>query len=162
MTRDEGKSVGRATWHAARLIRDGVRKLDKWNVDEMIHFPWCLYLATLTCWAIYSAAVENCTDELQRSIYIPVPPGGGGGDDEDDDDDWDAETDMKALISALTRLDPSRETFAKEIWLVAEKYRPHGLLTCMVKHLSTIRWAVIREGMIVLKDLTSKEHATAA
>ncbi len=149
MTRDEGKSIGRATWHAARLLRDGIRKLDNWDVEEMIHFPWCLYLATLTCWTTYSLATENCTDELQTSLYAPPPD----YDVVDEDGDWDSRTDMMALISALTRLDPARRTFAKDIWRVAGQSRPHGLLTCMVKHLSTVRWAVVREGMIVLNDL---------
>ncbi|KAK4942567.1 hypothetical protein LTR10_017696 [Elasticomyces elasticus] len=152
ITRDEGKSVGRAGWHAARLIRDGVRKLDNWNVDDMIHFPWCLYLATLTCWAIQSSAIESRIDGLQKSLHAPMPPDRGL---DDEDDVWDSETDMKALISALSRLDPASDTFAKDIWSAAGNHRPHGLLTCMVRHLSTIRWAVIREGMIVLKHLVA-------
>lgn len=158
IARDERKSVGRATWHAAQLIRDGIRKLDNWDVDGMIHYPWCLYLATLMCWTISSAVAESGKEELRKSFYDSMHP------DHvvvDDDDEWDSKTDMNALISALTRLDPARQTFAGDVWLAAGTYRPHGLLTCMFKHLGTIRWAVIREGSIVLENLiNSNRHDT--
>lgn len=152
VTRDGGKSAARATWHAAHLIRDGIRKLDNWAVDEMIHFPWCLYLATLTCWTAYEAAVEMCPEHQRPLLTENLTPDFG---ELDDDNDWDSRTDMKALISALSRLDPSRPTFEKDVWAVSGKYRPHGLLSCMAKHLGTVRWAVVREGMIVLKDLVN-------
>ncbi|RVX72083.1 hypothetical protein B0A52_04681 [Exophiala mesophila] len=152
VSRDGGKSAARATWHAAHLIRDGIRKLDNWAVDEMIHFPWCLYLATLTCWTAYGAAIEMFPTNQMPLLVDTVFPDSG---EADNDNDWDSRTDMKALISALTRLDPSRPTFVKDIWAVSGKYRPHGLLACMAKHLGTIRWAVVKEGMKVLRELVN-------
>lgn len=158
VSRDEGNSAGRSAWHAAQLIRDCVRKLDNWDVDEMIYFPWCLYLATLTCWTMYTTAVQNSPNDLQHPPYDLVPL-----DDRqiyDEDDDWDTRTDMKALVSALTRLDPARQTFARDVWSAAGRFRPYGLLKCISKHLSTARWAVIREGMIVLERLTDGARAS--
>ncbi|KIW81662.1 hypothetical protein Z517_04688 [Fonsecaea pedrosoi CBS 271.37] len=155
MTRDDGKGMGQATWHAARLIRDGIRKLDNWDVDDMILFPWCLYLATLTCWTTYSMAVGRDADEPRKPLYDP-PTADDAEAGEDDDDDWDSRTDMNALVSALTRLDPVRQSFAKDIWSAARTYRPHGLLNCVVKTLATVRWAVVREGVIVLTHLIDR------
>jgi hypothetical protein len=173
MTRDAGKRAGNAAWHGARLFRDGVRKLENWNVDEMFHYPWCLYLATLTCWTFHNAAVQGSPSILPKldttiggSTSIPERPiasssmvdgetalSGHIEDPDDEDGDWDARAEMNALISALTKLEPSKDTFTKEIWEVGRRYKTQGLLKCMIKQLSTVRWAVVREGMIVLKGL---------
>jgi hypothetical protein len=170
IARDEGVRAGKAVYHAARLFRDGVRKLENWNVDEMFHYPWCLYLATLMCWTFYGAASQN------SASYSIVSHGTGiacassssasaapadtkactnfpSNAAEDEDSDWDSAAEMNALISALTRLDPSKDSFRTEVWDVGAKYRTQGLVSCMVKQLDTIRWAVVREGMIVLRSL---------
>jgi hypothetical protein len=158
-TRDGGGSVARATWHAARLVRDGIRKLDNWNVDDMIHFPWCLYLATLTCWALYTTTVTTtAVSSAADNGFRPLESVMALEESDNEDSEWDSRTEMSALISALSRLDPLKDdTFRKDIRAVAAKYAPHGLLTCMVKHLGTVRWAVVREGMNVLKDLQRRE-----
>jgi hypothetical protein len=174
MTRDEGKSAGNATWHAARLFRDGVRKLENWNVDEMFHYPWCLYLATLVCWTFRNAAVQGTSStsplsDVAISGFTSTHSGSTTSsspvvgeitglpshmeDPDDEDGDWDSRVEMNALISALTKLDPMKDAFPKEVWEVGRKYKTQGLLRCMVKQLNTVRWAVVIEGMIVLRDL---------
>ena len=163
-----------ATWHAARLLRDGIRKLDNWGVDEMFHYPWCLYLATLVCWALYNAT--TCGPPSTQSSSGPITPAFGtisntiftpsqsvasrrrrgsaqSMDHDDEDSDWDSRTEMNVLISAMTRLNHGKEGFARELWDVARKLGALGLVRCMVKHLNTVRWAVVREGMIVLRGL---------
>jgi hypothetical protein len=72
---------------------------------------------------------------------------------DDEDGDWDSRAEMNALISALTKLDPMKDAFPKKVWDVGRKYKTQGLLRCMVKQLNTVRWAVVIEGMIVLRDL---------
>lgn len=152
--RDEGKSAGRAAWHAARLFRDGVRKLENWNVDEMFHYPWCLYLSTLMCWTLHSAALEASGRQgLPKASEGSLTLNSASDDPDDEDSDWDSRAEMNALISSLTRLDPSKDAFVRDLWGVAGKYRTAGLVRCMVKQLNTVRWAVVREGMIVLKGL---------
>lgn len=174
ISRDTGKSAGKATWHAARLFRDGVRKLENWNVDEMFHYPWCLYLATLTCWTFHKAAAQgsplilpkpDVASSSANSAYLRFNSSSSSvvdeetvlsapiEDPEDEDGDWDSRAEMNALISALTKLDPSKEGFAKEVWEVGRRFKTQGLLRCMVKQLSTVRWAVVHEGVIVLKGL---------
>ncbi len=148
----DGKSAGRAVCHAARLFRDGVLKLENWNVDDMIHYPWCLYLATLMCWTFHSTVVENSADDLQPSLMSITEL----GCESDEDGDWDAKTEMNALISAMTRLGFTSDTFARDTWVVAGKHSAAGLITCMVKQLNTVRWAVVRDGMTVLKNLLNK------
>ena len=54
---------------------------------------------------------------------------------------------MNALVSAMTRCN------LEDLWKVAGKYRSTDLPRIMAKHLSGVRWAVVQEGMIVLRGL---------
>jgi hypothetical protein len=78
----------------------------------------------------------------------------GISSDNEDDSDWDARAEMNALVSAMTRSN------LEDLWKVAAKYRTGDLPRVMSKHLSSIRWAVVQEGMIVLKGLTGKGKRT--
>jgi hypothetical protein len=133
-------SAAQAGSHAARILRDGIRKLNNWDVDDVFHYPWCLYLATLTCWALQVASKAGVGSE-----------NGEQGDNSDDDDaDWDSQAEMNALVSAMTRSN------LEDLWRVAGKYRTSDLPRVMAKHLASIRWAVVQEGMIVLRGLIGK------
>jgi hypothetical protein len=138
--KNESLSAAKATSHAAFLLRDGIRKLKKWDAGDVFHYPWCLYLATLTCWAF-----QVCEKGSEDA---------GGIDDtgsiNEEDSDWDAEAEMNALVSAMSRYSP------EDLWKVAGKYRTGDLPRIIAKHLSTIRWAVVQEGMVVLKGLTGR------
>jgi hypothetical protein len=150
--RDNGVKAGRAAWHAGRLFRDGVRKLENWNVDEMFHYPWCLYLSTLMCWTFHQAAMSSLN--IQDDVNIASMPIHTQEEDADDEDsDWDSRAEMNALISGLTKLDPDKEDFTEKMWAAGGKYKTGGLVRCLVRQLSTVRWAVVREGMIVLRGL---------
>ena len=56
---------------------------------------------------------------------------------------------MNALVSALAR------ARVEDLWKVAGKYRSGDAPMVIAKHLSTVRWAVVQEGMIVLRGLTA-------
>jgi hypothetical protein len=133
-------SAAKASSHAARILKDGLRKLKVWDAGDVFHYPWCLYLATLTVWAF-----QTCSKAGQSSDD-------GMCSDNEDDSDWDARAEMSALVSAMTRSN------LEDLCKVAAKYRTGDLPRVMAKHLSTIRWAVVQEGMIVLKGLTGNER----
>lgn len=141
-----------AAWHAASLLRDGVMNLTNWDVNNAFHYPWCLYLATLTCWAFHFCSqdegpsrsagaghIRNSASEDMISISMGIYP--------DDDTMWDAKADMNALVSSMTSGVP--EGLSK----MAGKYSTKGLTTVMAQHLSNVRWAVVHEGMKVLRGL---------
>jgi hypothetical protein len=131
-----------AASHGAHLLRDGARKLTNWDAGNMFHYPWCLYLATLTCWAFQVASKNG-----ENRSGVSKSDNGEAANDEDAD--WDSKAEMNALISALTR---SR---LDDLWKVAGKYRNSDLPRVMAKHLVTVRWAVVHEGMIVLRSLVA-------
>jgi hypothetical protein len=125
----ETSSANAAAWHAAQLLRDGVMNLEGWDVDQQFHYPWCLYLATLTCWAFHHAKSE--ASHSTRS----------SGDSAND------ESSMNALISSMTAVGP------EGLERLAGRQSTSGLINVVAKHLSNIRWAVVYEGMKVLRGL---------
>ena len=144
-TWSESSSAAHAAGHAAQILRDGIRKLNNWNAGDVFHYPWCLYLATLTCWGfqVSSKADENAEPEAEE----------GSEKENDEDADWDSKAEMTALVSAMTRSKP------EDLRKVAAKYRTTDLPRVMAKHLSTVRWAVVQEGMIVLNGLVGKRES---
>jgi hypothetical protein len=141
--RHPSAAAAQAASHAAFLLRDGIRKLHNWDAGDVFHYPWVLYLATLTCWAFQTASkismgngFEGANDGVQSG--------------NDDDAEWDSKAEMNALVSAMTRSKP------EELWKVAGKYRTGDLPRVVAKQLSTVRWAVVQEGMIVLRGLIQR------
>jgi len=127
-----------AVSHAAFLIRDGITKLRNWDAGDAFHYPLCLYIATITCWAFITGAPEN-----QK---IPHP-GDTGDSANDEDADWDAKAEMNALISAITRAK------AEDLWRIRGRYRIGDLPNTIAKALEGVRWAVVQEGVVVLRGL---------
>jgi hypothetical protein len=141
-TKDNSLSAARAAAHAAYILRDGIRKLKNWDAGDFFSYPWCLYLATLTCWTFQTCTKNNdCGDE---------GPGSAGDDEESD---WDSRAEMNALVSAMARSN------IHDLHRVARKYRAGDLPRVMAKHLSIIRWAVVQEGVVVLKGLAAKSQS---
>lgn len=103
--------------------------LEGWDVDQQFHYPWCLYLATLTCWAFHHSKSE--ASHSTRS----------SGDSAND------ESSMNALISSMTAVGP------EGLERLAGRQSTSGLINVVAKHLSNIRWAVVFEGMKVLRGL---------
>lgn len=158
--------AAKAAWHAAHLLRDGIMNLENWDVNNAFHYPWCLYLSTLTCWAFHFANMVN-TNALTSPINNTAGNAGGanvtthepcssshgiyienGTGTVDDGIAWHAKAEMNALVSNMTSA-----VVPENLWRVLGKFSTSGLTTVMVKHLSNIRWAVVHEGMKVLRGL---------
>lgn len=133
---EEASSANKAAWHAAHLLRDGIMNLESWDVDQQFHYPWCLYLATLTCWAFHHA--KNDRGVAHRGPRTP---------NHSSNENTNQETGMNALISSMTAVGP------EGLSRLAGKQSTSGLIAVVAKHLGNIRWAVVYEGMKVLKGL---------
>jgi hypothetical protein len=139
--------AAKAVWHAAQLLKDGIMKLENWDVDSAFHYPWCLYLASLTCWAFHFANVfdTSLVPVQRRSPQVDVEdaaeiPGRDG-------DLWDSKAEMNALVSHLASATP------ETLWQILDKRSTSGLTRVMASHLGNIRWSVVHEAMKVLKGL---------
>ncbi|MBE7180451.1 MAG: fungal specific transcription factor domain-containing protein [Terriglobus roseus] len=160
-----------AAWHAAQLLRDGLINLDNWDVNNAFHYPWCLYLATLTCWAFHYGSRDDrpstsntagpssasnydarSEDAVSMSMGMYGPAGATGTDDDNDAMLYDAKAEMNALVSGMTSGVP------EGLWRIAGKYSTRGLTTVMAQHLSNVRWAVVHEGMKVLRGLMRRQE----
>jgi len=141
-TKDSSLYAAKAAAHAAHILRDGIRKLRNWDAGDFFSYPWCLYLATLTCWTFQICAKNNDGGD--------EGPGSAGDDEESD---WDSRAEMNALVSAMARSN------IDYLHRVARKYRTGDLPRVMAKHLSIIRWAVVQEGVVVLKGLAAKSQS---
>ncbi|KAL4892807.1 hypothetical protein BDV59DRAFT_193372 [Aspergillus ambiguus] len=113
-----------AARHAAYLIHDALLTLHDWDQTESFHFSWCLYLATLTCWAFHSGMEEHPSKDRTPS-------------------------DLSSLIVAMTTCSTTPELAA-----ISGKYDTRGLVMVMAQQLAAVRWAVVHDAMKVLMNLS--------
>ncbi|OCK82677.1 hypothetical protein K432DRAFT_415193 [Lepidopterella palustris CBS 459.81] len=147
---EDALSAATAAWHAACVIRDGVMNLEGFDAMGLFHFPWCLYLCTLTCWAFHHARPsEASASDAGVGLGAGEQQGHGATAAGDDEDEiiWDAKAEMNALISGMTSQTP--EGLAK----ARGRRRTSGLTAVVAKCLSKVRWAVVHDGMMVLRGL---------
>lgn len=133
--RSEGATI--AVWHAASMLREGIEEPEDWVVDGRFVYPWCLYLATLTNWAFCFAL-----------------GGGRGGGEEDVEGElvWDAKTECAGFVQEMCGI--PRGDGPERIKFVAKGgSRTAGMVAIVAKHLGTVRWALVHEGMKVLRGL---------
>lgn len=113
-----------AARHASALLQDAVLSLHDWDQTDAFHFPWCLYLATLACWAFHRGI--NLSSSEHRMT-----------------------TDLSSLIVMMTNCPSETELAA-----LSGKYDPKPLTTAMAQQLAAVRWAVVHDAMKVLVALS--------
>lgn len=128
--------ASKAAWHAGHIIKDAVMNLDDFDAGGLFIHPWCLYLATITIWSFYHAR--------------PGTKQGRGSEDDEDEMIWDTQADMNGLIGSITSGDAEQ--------LISQsadnrKISTAGLTAVISKRLEKVRWAIVRDGMLVLKGL---------
>lgn len=119
-----------AAKHASFLLQEAVMSLDEWDDADAFHFPWCLYLATLTCWAFHLLS-----DSPRGSQSFPQS-------------DEQAKSEMSSMVVAMTTCSSPDELAA-----LAGQYPTIGLLKVMAQQLATVRWAVAHDATKVLLRL---------
>lgn len=127
---DESRIAVKAAKHASFILQDAVISLDDWDDADAFHFPWCLYLATLTCWAFH-------LPEEGRNVPNPSPQR-----------DAQAKTEMSSLIVSMTTC-----SSLDELASLAGKYSTKGLMKVMAHKLAIVRWTVVHDAMKVLLRL---------
>ncbi|KAJ5083769.1 hypothetical protein N7456_013196 [Penicillium angulare] len=120
---DSGASSAAAR-HSSTLLQDAVLSLHDWDQTDAFHFPWCLYLATLTCW-VFHRGMDLSSSEHRMT------------------------TDLSSLIVMMTNCPSETELAA-----LSGKYDPKPLAAAMAQQLATVRWAVVHDAMKVLVRLS--------
>lgn len=133
---EQNLHASKAAWHAGHIIKDAVMNLDDFDAGGLFIHPWCLYLATITIWSFHHAR-----------------PGGKqnrGSEDDEDEMIWDVQADMNGLIGSITS--GTAEQLSSSL-ASNRRMSTAGLTAVISKQLSKVRWAVVRDGMLVLKGL---------
>ncbi|KAF2187175.1 hypothetical protein K469DRAFT_725730 [Zopfia rhizophila CBS 207.26] len=150
------REAGKAVWHAAALVDQGVNILDgeagssDLGGGRLWHLPWCIYLGTLVVWGAWYAQ--------------PSPTSQPSDSSREDDDEiiWDPQAEMRSLLSHIQNVDPKRlvegsgsiggtgGSFGRGS---LGKRGMNGLTAVVSKCLSKVRWAVVHDGMMVLRGL---------
>lgn len=137
VTKREG-SAGRAAWHAAQMLRAGMVNLKDWDVHSVFHYPWCLYIATLTCWAFHHFGVQTLS--TQKLCHHSSP-------EEVKELQENAKSKMNHLVAMMAF------ATASNMHRTLGKCCTHGLTIQMAKYLRRVRWAVAYEAMKILEGL---------
>ncbi|CAO2656534.1 Nn.00g053370.m01.CDS01 [Neocucurbitaria sp. VM-36] len=152
------QEAGRAVYHAAALVSDGVHILDgelgshDVGGGRLWHHPWAVYLGTLVVWGVWyarpvppaPAAVDQLPAHLQHL------------DDEEDEIIWDPAAEMKGLLDTILKSEPERLLeigYKGGIGGGMGKRGTNGLAAVVSRCLSKVRWAVVHDGMMVLRGL---------
>lgn len=146
------EEAGKAVWHAAALVNEGVDVLggDSGMNDigggRLWHHPWAVYLGTLIIWGVWCArpsppVVNALPSHLQHL--------------EDDEDEiiWDPNAEMKTLLDTILKGEPGKLLDAGSIAREVGKRGTNGLAAVVSRCLSKVRWAVVHDGMTVLRGL---------
>lgn len=138
----------KATWHAASLLKDGIVNLDDFDAMGIFHYPWCLYLATVTVWAFWHARpTGSSATTADRSNEYDEDDERGHDHGDDDEMIWDAKGEMNTLINRITSASP------ESLAAMGGRKRTAGLTAVISRTLSKIRWAIVHDGMMVLRGL---------
>lgn len=105
-----------------------------------------MYLGTLVVWGVwYARPTPPVADQL--------PPHLQHLDDEEDEIIWDPNAEMKGLLDAILKTEPARLLEVGAIAGGTGKRGTNGLAAVVSKCLSKVRWAVVHDGMMVLRGL---------
>ncbi|KAH7061695.1 fungal-specific transcription factor domain-containing protein [Paraphoma chrysanthemicola] len=147
------QEAGKAVWHAAALVADGVDILDgelgsnDVGGGRLWHHPWAIYLGTLVVWGVWYA--RPLTPVADQGLPAHMQ-------DEEDEIIWDPCAEMKMLLDAIAKSVPEKlleNGCAGGIAGGLGKRGTNGLAAVVSRCLSKVRWAVVHDGMMVLRGL---------
>ncbi|KAM5349671.1 hypothetical protein ACJ41O_006176 [Fusarium nematophilum] len=132
-----------AAWHAGRMLRDGTKILTGSDAMDLFHVPWCLYLATLTCWAFHHASPAR-----GRNVASADDAVDDESDDEADEMVWDPKGEMETLVAGMAEMSQRGNTSG-----VRQRRQTNGLVWTMAEILTKVRWEIVQAGVGVLRGL---------
>lgn len=148
-----------AAWHAARMLREVMTPTDKSSQADsagarlaevthtsLFHVPWCLYLASLACWAFHHAKQgRKRFDEDDRDLDED-------SDSSDDEIVWDSQREMEALVASMAGSGKA-ESSMRDMLASQGRRGTNGLVWVVADVLSKVRWGIVHGGVVVLRGL---------
>jgi hypothetical protein len=142
------KEASKAVWHAAELVDRGVDVLDgeagssELGGGRLWHLPWAVYLGTLVVWGVWYARPTSSSSIAEEQM----------DEDEEDEIIWDPNAEMKTFLKMIISSSPEG-LLDGGIRNGAGKRGTNGLAAVISRSLSKVRWAVVHDGMMVLRGL---------
>lgn len=147
------EEAGKAVWHAAKLVSSGIHILDsdasssEAGGGRLWHHPWAVYLGTLVVWGVWYArpTSSSVTHDLPAHLQ-----------EDEDEIIWDPNAEMMGLLDTISKGEPKRlfeVGYQGGITGGLGKRGTNGLAAVVSKCLSKVRWAVVHDGMMVLRGL---------
>lgn len=122
---------------------------------NLFHVPWCLYLATLTCWAFHHAKPSRRDRDEDPRDRHGRDQNESSGDESDatcDEIVWDVYREMETLLKDMTGSgDP--DTAVKGLLSGQGRKGTNGLVWVVADVLSKVRWGIVHAGVAVLRGL---------
>jgi hypothetical protein len=145
------QEAGKAVWHAASLVSSGVDILDgepgssDMGGGRLWHHPWAIYLGTLVVWGVLKA----------RPMPAPSSQDHASSHFDHDEDEiiWDPSTEMKGFLDTIITSEPDKVLETGCIVDGLGKRGTNALAAVVSRYLSKVRWAVVHDGMMVLRGL---------
>ena len=168
---EDFRSAAKVARHSSLVLRDAVMNLHDWDDNDAFHYPWCLYLATLGCWAFHlptstSSALavtggnnsnNNSNGNNNNNNGRGKPTNGGVQNTTTTTrplTDEEAKNQMTGLLVGMTTC-----SSLEELCGMSGKFSTSGLTSVMAKQLAKVRWGIIHDSMKVLMNLSTNMNA---
>ena len=129
-------SADHAAFHAAQMFREGLLQLQNFDANGVFHYPWCLVIGTLTCWAFHHFGAED-PEQITRCEH---PAGLEMTQDQ-------SQELMNHIVSLMA------SAFPPTIRRTLGKCCIHGLAMEVARYLKGVRWTSAYEAMRLLEGL---------
>jgi hypothetical protein len=152
---DNLKEASKAVWHAAALVDQGINILDgESGVSDLgggrlWHLPWAVYLGTLVVWGVWHAKPTPTPRQISNDMDMIM--------EDDDEIIWDPQAETRQLLETILKSNPEMllDGGNSSITSGMGKRGTNGLAAIVSRCLSKVRWAVVHDGMMVLRGLVS-------
>lgn len=176
---DDRERAATAAWHAACMLYDVVtaksasstghntntgqqqqlapassNESDAAIQTNLFHVPWCLYLATLTCWAFHHAKPSRgkAGGSSSRNRYEEDENLYGDESDESDEIVWNPQREMEALVRTMAGSGNATNA-VRNVLSGQDRRGTNGLVWVVADLLSKVRWGIVHAGVVVLRGL---------
>lgn len=150
---EDPRSASKAARHASYILRDAIMNLNDWDDSDVFHYSWCLYLATLACWAFHLSTSSSGDRQPLTSGEIESNSNNQNGHGNNLQVSANAKNEMTTMLIAMTTCNSLEELSA-----LAGRFNTTGLTAIMAKQLATVRWAVVHDAMKVLVNLSESRR----
>lgn len=135
--RTHSDAANHAAWHAAQTFREGLLHLKNWDTNDVFHYPWCLVIGTLTCWAFHSFGADD-----MGPLVCTHQEGTHMGQEQ-------SRALMNHVVSLMASVSPT------DLRRTLRKCCTHGLASEVARYLKSVRWTAAFEAMKLLETLSA-------